>query len=189
MQLFSAKIFSAIHSFSLVLSICLLASYSQAEESHNIHIEWHYDNSQDIPVNGFRLYKDSNIVCDTSNSAARAMDCNFESPSGTFDFYLSAYSENDESPLSTPFSFTLQASESPVAEISTNISSGNLPLTVILDAGNSQGAVVRYLWSFGDGTANFWSTGSKATHTYYTAGQYTASVTQGYVKDITIHLI
>jgi len=179
MQLFSAKIFSAIHYFPLVLSLCLLASYSQAEESHNIHVEWTYDNSQDIPVNGFRLYKDSNIVCNTSSPSARAMDCNFESPSGTFDFYLSAYSENDESPLSTPYTFTLQTSEPepPVAEISTNISSGDLPLTVILDAENSQGAVARYLWSFGDGTANILTKGSKATHTYYTAGQHIASVT------------
>ncbi len=177
MQLFSVKKSLAILRLFLVLSTCLSATCSLAAESHNIHIEWTYDISQDTPVDGFRLYKENSAVCHTSDPTTRAMDCTFESPAGTFDFYLSAYSENSESPLSAPFPFTLQASEPPVAEISANISSGELPLTVILDAGNSQGEITQYIWSFGDNTGNIWTTSNHTTHTYYTAGQYTATVT------------
>lgn len=180
MQYFTIKKFSVTHYFFPILSVCLLASYSpaQAEESQNIHIEWAYDNSQDAPVDGFHLYKENSVVCSTSDPAARHMDCNFESPYGTFVFYLSAYSADSVGPLSAPFSFTLQA-PAPlglVAEITTNISSGEIPLTVTLDAGGSQGAI-NYMWSFGDGTPAIWTQESHTTHTYETAGQYAATVT------------
>lgn len=187
MQIFHIKKHSAIQCFSLVFSICLLTSYSQAEESQNIHIEWTYDTSQSIPVDGFRLYIENSVACSTSNPAARAMDCDFESPYGTFDFYLSAYSANSEGPLSAPFSFTLQAPTTPedpttppgvvAAELNTNISSGAIPLTVTLDAGNSQGTIIFYMWSFGDGTDDTLTQESHATHTYETVGRYTATVT------------
>ena len=184
MQLFVNKKVFVVEYFIVFLTICFsLATHVQAAEEavvHNIHIEWTYDDNQ-IPNDGFRLYQEGIVICDTLNnsldSSARAMDCEFMSPTGTYNFYLTAYSEDYESPLSAPFSFHLQAPVDPVAELSTNISSGPAPLTVTLDAGDSLGAIKSYIWSFGDGTGSTWTKSSIATHTYYTIGQHTASVT------------
>ena len=181
MQLFFHQKCFIILCFFLVFSICSFPNtYGYAADTpitHNIHIEWAYDNPQDAPWSGFRLYQENTSICHTTNPAERAMDCEFDSPVGTFHFYLAAYSEDNESPLSAPFLFTLQAPADPVAEISTNIASGAIPLTVTLDAGDSQGAITSYLWSFGDGTESTWTSQSVATHTYYNTGQHTASVT------------
>ncbi len=148
-----------------------------AEDLRSIHIEWAYNVAENTPVDGFYLYKGNNRVCETDKASDRTMNCIFESAPGTFDFYLSAYSNNGESPLSAPFPFTIQAIIPPVIEISTNVSTGQLPFTVTLNAETSEGSATRYLWSFGDGTADFWSTANHATHTYYVAGQYTTTVT------------
>ena len=178
------KNFFLIECFVLIVSLCFpLVSFVQADDGsifHSIHIEWTYDDSQQSN-NGFRLYRDNTVVCDTleegMDASTRAMDCVFLSPTGTFDFYLAAYSDDAESPLSAPFSFTLQAPAAPVAELSANISSGPTALTVTLDAGESQGTIKSYLWSFGDGTGSKWTRNSTTSHTYYTIGQHTASVT------------
>lgn len=177
MQLFLRKRFSVIHCLVLVLLAYFIVSPAQAGQLYNIHIGWVYDVSQNIPFDRFRLYQENNVICQSQGPDDRTMDCIFESEPGTFNFYLSAYSDNGESPLSVPFPFTLQEIISPVVEISSNISSGELPITVTFTAEASQGSITRYNWSFGDGSADTWSTENQVTHTYYIAGQYTASVT------------
>ena len=184
MQLFVNKKVFIIECFILFSVICFFTPthVHAAEETviHSIHIEWTYDDNQ-MSNDGFRLYQEDTVVCDTVDKnldpSVRAMNCEFVSQIGTYHFYLAAYSEDDESPLSAPFSFTLQAPIDPVAELSTNISSGPTPLTVTLDAGESQGAIKGYIWTFGDGTGSTWTRGSTTSHTYYTIGQHTAIVT------------
>jgi len=50
---------------------------------------------------------------------------------------------------------------------------GPAPLDVEVDARASKGQIISYRWEFGDGTV---STGSRATHTYATAGTYTVTL-------------
>lgn len=62
----------------------------------------------------------------------------------------------------------------PVASFTRTPSSGEAPLNVTFNAGasrDSDGTVVSYEWSFGDGGSD---TGATTSHTYQTAGAYTA---------------
>jgi len=65
----------------------------------------------------------------------------------------------------------------PTASFSASPSSGTSPLTVTFDAGASfydDGAIGSYEWEFGDGSTWF---GRTASHTYFTAGSATYTVT------------
>ncbi len=70
--------------------------------------------------------------------------------------------------------------QSPISSFTVQIASNNIPLTANLDGSASSdpdGQITGYAWDFGDGTT---ATGATATHTYTTAGAYTAKLT---VKD------
>jgi len=181
MQLFSHQRCFIVHCFVIAFLVCLIpntnAYATETSVIHNIHIKWNYDNPQNIPLSGFHLYQENTSICHTTNPAERSMDCEFKSPTGTFHFYLTAYSEERESPLSDPFLFTLQTpADHPVAEISANVAPGAISSIVTLDAGDSQGNIKKYLWSFGDGSSKK-TRQSTITHTYNSTGKYTASVT------------
>ena len=65
----------------------------------------------------------------------------------------------------------------PLATVSADPLTGDAPLTVQFDAAastDSDGQIVSYTWSFGDGAT---AKGATVTHTYLQAGIYTASVT------------
>lgn len=172
-----SKYFQVFYCCLLIFSACLFSTASRAGELHSIHIEWAYDVPSDFFLEGFYLYKNDAVICETEKAEDRAMNCIFESEPGTFNFYLSAYSDSSESPLSAPFPFTINEIIPPVIDISTDSSTGTLPLTVTLYAEPSQGSVTRYQWSFGDGTQSIWTNQNQVTHTFYIAGQYTATVT------------
>ena len=64
----------------------------------------------------------------------------------------------------------------PSAIVSALPSTGNAPLTVQLNGGNSSdsdGTITAYKWTFGDGTTG---NGSAISHIYQTAGNYTATL-------------
>ena len=74
--------------------------------------------------------------------------------------------------------FTGQANRSPVARATANPTHGALPLNVSFDGTTSfdpDGDPLTYEWDFGDGSAH--QTTATATHTYTTAGTFTASLT------------
>jgi len=99
--------------FVIVLVGSLTASYGtiQAKE-YSLHIQFHY-NINAIPgkqVVGYNLYKDGEIICNTSLSRVEIQDfeCSFQSPGGDFPFTLTAlFSDRTESPHSSPFSLML----------------------------------------------------------------------------------
>ena len=99
--------------FMMVLVGSLIASYGtiQAKE-HSIHIQFHYNTSA-IPgkqVVGYHLYRDGELICNTSPLGAEIQDfeCSFQSPGGHFPFTLTAlFSDRTESPHSAPFSLML----------------------------------------------------------------------------------
>jgi PKD repeat protein len=61
----------------------------------------------------------------------------------------------------------------PFANFSTNVTTGNVPLSVQFND-NSENAT-QWNWNFGDGTAN--STEKNPVHTYFAAGNYTVTLT------------
>lgn len=65
----------------------------------------------------------------------------------------------------------------PTAQMTTSTTSGIVPLTVTFDATKSSdrdGSILSYSWSFGDGSPPV--NGAITSHTYQTAGEYTAKL-------------
>ncbi len=96
--------------------------------------------------------------------------------------YTARLTVTDNQGLSASKSISLTANDPvgnqpPVANITTNTTSGNVPLVVTFSGANSSdvdGSIVSYAWTFGDGTAG---TDSVVSHTYSIAGSYTATLT------------
>ncbi len=87
--------------------------------------------------------------------------------------------------------YTGGASRAPVAAVSAQPSAGAPPLLVTLDGSGSNdpdgNLPLRYLWSFGDGSADTETTTASTTHTYTVPGSFVASLrvrdTTGLVSD------
>jgi glucose/arabinose dehydrogenase/PKD repeat protein len=74
-------------------------------------------------------------------------------------------------------SYTGTTNSAPTAVASATPTSGAVPLNVSFDGGGSSdpdGNTLTYAWNFGDGTTG---TGPTTTHTYQSAGTYTATLT------------
>lgn len=166
----------------LLIFLLLLAmpTLSMGTTGHTIEIEFSFTPSYDSqnPLLGYRLYKESEPVCDTSVPDSNVISCDITSEDGTFDFTLTAlYSDNTESPSSPPFPFTLSSASTtdPLVPLTAVITptpvSGEIPLTVSFDGINSTGNISAYSWDFGDGQT---STDPVTSHTYTSPGTYTA---------------
>ena len=94
-------------------------------------------------------------------------------------FRFKAYSASGSSVDSNEVTINI-ASGNPSCTIGANPTSGNTPLSVDFSGAGSggSGAYSSYTWNFGDGTAQ--QTGSSLSHSYSTAGSFTATLT---VKD------
>ena len=71
----------------------------------------------------------------------------------------------------------IQLNSAPAARFTANPSSGEMPLLVSFDASSSRdsdGSLVSYAWSFGDGSAG---SGAITSHTYSVAGSYVVRLT------------
>jgi PKD repeat protein len=71
------------------------------------------------------------------------------------------------------------ANQAPTARLSANPVSVNVGSEVLFDGTSSSdtdGTVAQYLYSFGDGTTEGWTTSSQVTHAFTAAGVYTASL-------------
>ncbi len=67
-----------------------------------------------------------------------------------------------------------QQPDAPTAAITTNSTSGNVPLTIEFNGSTSSGQIDTYFWDFGDGqTGN----GAVISHTFTTAATYTVQLT------------
>jgi hypothetical protein len=102
------RLYNKLLTCILVLCSPLLpgVTFSQAA-THSIYLAWTYNALPEENIQFFSLYMDESIVCQSNAPAERAMDCKFEAPNGTHNFYLSARTDEGESPLSPPFPFTL----------------------------------------------------------------------------------
>jgi PKD repeat protein len=79
--------------------------------------------------------------------------------------------------------FTGTTNRSPTAAVTATPTAGPLPLAVSFDGTGSSdpdGDAITYIWNFGDGSAPVQNTTGRVSHTYSTAGTFTATLT---VKD------
>jgi PKD repeat protein len=80
------------------------------------------------------------------------------------------------STTTTSTTTTVPANRTPVASFTATPSSGQVPVAVDFDASassDSDGTIVSYDWTFGDGTS---ATGATTAHTYTEIGTYTATL-------------
>ncbi len=146
--------------------------------TYDLHIEWSFQYSpiEGKELGGYYFYKEGVKICTSSDPNATSMDCSFDSEEGTFQFTLTSYfTDNSESPHSAPYTYSLSPTAEPelVAVIATDpVSlSGDAPFSVSFNGTGSTGNIVSYTWDFGDNTTD---SGNQASHTYSSAGTYSA---------------
>jgi PKD repeat protein len=136
--------------------------------------------SQEKQLLGYRLYKEGKQVCETDDPYANSLTCEILTEDGTFDFIVTGYYSNGaESPPSPSFLYTIAPKLiiPPTASFTQITSAGDAPITVDFDGTlsfTSNPPIVRYSWTFGDGSQ---ATGATASHAYTKAGTYSAVLT------------
>ena len=165
-----------------VITISIASAATAQATTHNIHIEWTYDSSQAPDLVGFKLYQEEISVCHIADPAGLAMDCMFDSPVGTFNFYLAAYTDTKSSPLSAPFPFTLTEPDTPAdprIPVKASQLSLNDTLTLQLSPGILSDGIIDHTWSFSDGTPDVSNQGEAIAHTFPAnkVSRYTLTVT------------
>lgn len=114
-----------------------------------------------------------------SSSATGASAAHAFTTAGTYTTTLTVTdSKGLTSSTTTPIVVTAPtvANKIPTAKITATPTTGAAPLTVKFDAtgsADSDGSIVSYIWTFGDGST---ASGSSASHTYTTAANYTATL-------------
>ena len=96
----------------------------------------------------------------------------------TYHFVARAYNAEGESGNSNEAHlYAVGSNQAPTASFIANPTSGDAPLTVIVNGSASSdpdGTVVSYSWTFGDGGAD---SGASTSYTYTSAGTYTVTLT------------
>jgi len=163
----------------LLLILILFPAMSIGAELRTLEIDFSFTAPEDPArqLLGYRLYKEGEQVCETTNPSSSSVTCELLTEDGTFDFTLSAYYSNStESPQSPSFPLTIVSVTPPnsvplQAVITPTQTTGSVPLNVSFVAADSTGDISTYSWDFGDGTS---STGPSTSHTYTVSGTYTA---------------
>jgi len=147
---------------------------------------WEYN--QTTNIKGFRIYQNSTLICQSNDPAARQLTCTADLVTTPTTYTLTAVNaDSTETSFSNTLTYTGNTSTGTgdaelKAMIATNIASGPAPLSVTFDGTASTGSVTSYQWDFGDGSI---ATTSTASHTYATAGTYTAKLTVGNSAGVT----
>jgi PKD repeat protein len=97
-----------------LLILLVLPTISFGAEMRTLEIDFSFTApvDQEKQLLGYRLYKDGEQICATTEPNVSRMDCALLAEEGTFNFTLTAYYSNDtESPQSAPFPFTIDPVE------------------------------------------------------------------------------
>ncbi len=140
-----------------------------------------WGNPANTAVVGYKIYQNGTLIGEITDPSVH--EYTTDTPlTSTNVFEVTAYDSNgSETKLTSTISYTSDptssSSGSLAAVIISNSQTGEAPLTINFDAGASTGPISSYTWSFGDGAS---ATGVTASHSYQSAGTYTATLT---VKD------
>ncbi len=176
----SRKFSSGILSFFIFYLIWGSGLPAAQAGQYDIQVDFTFDSTADPSkqVVGYRLYQQGNPACDSSSYDLQSMTCVITSDPGTYNFTMSArYSDQTESPQSTPFPFTINEDTRViplVAQMTASSQQGETPFTTTFNSSGSTGIITGYSWNFGDGGT---ASGPTAEHTYQSPGTYTATLT------------
>jgi len=116
---------------------------------------------------------------------AKNMTHTFTKP-GFYNVTLTVVNETDISTVTKPYYISVTSPETPVADFSTNITSGTTPLTVYFAATrprtlsftdiSTDGVPTSWYWDFGDSTSS--KHAMNVTHTFTKPGNYTVRLTE-----------
>ena len=161
------------------------SEYPQFSTAKQLSFSWEYP--ADLNLAGFKIYKDNQLICETSNPLDRQLTCTAEITGSPITFNLAAMdTSGNETVFSNTLVYSIDSIETidsivppPVsaelkAIITTNSSEGTAPLTVAFDGASSTGEITSFSWSFGDGTT---SDTNNIDHLYIIPGTYTAKLT------------
>ncbi len=153
------------------------SEYPQLSTTRLLSFSWEYPDDPELA--GFKVYYNSQQICETTNPGDRQLSCTAAINSDTLIFSISAvFQDQSEIALKNSLTYTSednsQGSGDLQAVIDTNTVSGAAPLTVSFGATGSTGDIVSYSWSFGDGAT---ADASSVDHQYTTPGTYNASLT------------
>ncbi len=159
--------------WGFIICCILLLPAVALGQVRTVHAEWGYTSVSGLA--GFRLYKDGNQACQTTNTTARAIDCSIDITTTPVSFTMTAFdTSGNESAHSSTF---VVGNQAPTASVSATPISGYAPLLVSFDgstSSDSDGSITSYSWNYGDGKTG---TGAMVVHTFQTAGTYTVRLT------------
>jgi hypothetical protein len=96
--------------FLFLFLVLIMPTISVGAETHTMEVEFSFT-APDDPAKqllGYRLYKEGEQVCETSDPNTSKVTCEILTEDGTFDFTLTAYyADSTESPASPSFPFTI----------------------------------------------------------------------------------
>ncbi|MEZ4776430.1 MAG: PKD domain-containing protein [Bacteroidia bacterium] len=137
----------------------------------SVSLQWN-PSTDNTAVTGYKIYLDGSLRDSTTGTTFTVSGLN---PATPYDFQVTALdAAGNQSALSSILTVsTLNLPNvAPVAALSSDITSGIVPVTVNFDAStstDSDGVITSYIWNFGDGNS---ASGVTASHTYTTSGNY-----------------
>jgi PKD repeat protein len=155
---------------SLFLVAALMFAIEALASPRHVTAVWEYPAIENIA--GFRLYRENNLVCSTSDSGATSMNCTIDAVDGESLFTMTAFfSDGTESAHSEPLVFIFASGLK--AQFTSSPTGGESPLPVTFDGTSSAGDIITYDWMFGDGD---FAAGAVVNHIFSTAGSYTVKL-------------
>lgn len=164
----------------LLLALCLffLPSQSFAAVFRPIVVEFSFSGE----ASSYRLYQDGVFLCESFNVSLKQMNCGALFDAQPVSFTMTAVTVDGETPPSVAYIVTPPEQDGfgnylPTASVTTDITSGELPLDVHFDASSStdfDGQIVLFHWDFGDG---YVQDGKIIDHTFFLPGIYTVTLT------------
>ena len=98
---------------SLFFVLCLSPNITNAAVTKTLEVAFAFSDPGSQTLVGYKLYKDSTKVCQTTDPSATKISCSLTTDPGTFNFSLTAYYANgSESPSSPSFPFTISSATS-----------------------------------------------------------------------------
>ncbi|MCL2458243.1 MAG: PKD domain-containing protein [Desulfobulbus sp.] len=138
-------------------------------------LSFSWECNQAATIKGFRIYQNSNLICQTYDPSARQLTCTADLTAAPIYTLTAVNADNTETTFANALTYAA-ASTPPKAVISSSAAVGSAPLVIHFDGSGStttSATITSCTWSFGDGDS---ATGATASHTYLSAGTYAVTL-------------
>ena len=152
------------------------SDYPQFSSTKRLNFSWDYPAKSGLA--GFKIYKNNQQICKTSNPLDRKLTCTTEITGSPVTFNLTAMdTAGVETTFSNPLVYSTDSAPSSSelkAIITPNSTEGSAPLTIAFDGASSTGEINTFSWAFGDGSS---SSINNIDHQYTIPGTYNVQLT------------